>query len=624
MKLDELKKKIYKPETEFEERLKFPETFRSEKKREKVQSEEWEEIKEREKITAKHKKYIKIGMIVATVVFLCVAGFLFWRGAVSFDKEKVDFEIRGPENAVSGDEVKYFVKYKNNTKLELKNMEMVFYYPENSISINGEDLVESIDLPNLAIGEENQIELPARIIGLKGETKIVRAELSYQPDKISSRFCNEADFSSVIISVPLIINFNLPEKLVSGQPFDFSLVYSNQAEITFDDLQIRIDYPAGFSFETSSPVPAEESGIWSLKKLISGEQGKILIRGNIQGEQNETKLFKAQLGLLKNGEFVAYAETADAFQITISPLFVSQEVNGSVDYIAQAGKKLNYQITYQNTTNVGIKNVNITSKLKDKVLDFTELDMSNEGSFDGATQTITWNASNLPALEYLAPRQEGIIEFSIKVKDSLPVSSYTDKNFEIINTVKIDSLETPLSLKDIQIEGQSELITKVASQLSIQAQGYYNDDLIPNSGPIPPKVGQATTYTLKWRLINAGNDLNEVRVEAYLPPHVQWLSNFSPSNANLKYSPQTGKLVWNVGNLSSSAGVLSPVEQVAFQVSITPSLAHLNSLVELIGQSEVIAQDNFVNLRLIEEDNEIDTDLPDDLNIDRKEGMVIR
>jgi len=69
----------------------------------------------------------------------------------------------------------------------------------------------------------------------------------------------------------------------------------------------------------------------------------------------------------------------------------------------------------------------------------------------------------------------------------LPIKTYSDKNFTINNTVKIDSLEIPFGLEDIEIAGQSQTVTKVSSQINFQAQGHYYDDLIPNSGPIPPK-----------------------------------------------------------------------------------------------------------------------------------------
>ena len=257
-------------------------------------------------------------------------------------------------------------------------------------------------------------------------------------------------------------------------------------------------------------------------------------------------------------------------------------------------------------------------------MDFAELNLiSSGGSFDGENQTITWNAGNLPVLEYLGPRQEGQIDFSIMVQNPLPSRNYTDKNFTVNNKIIIDSLSVPLSLRDIQFAGQSESIVKIASSLFLRAQGYYSDELIPNSGPIPPKVGQTTTYTVKWNLTNAGNDLSNVRVEAHLPPHARWLNNFKPFGANLKYNSQTGKLVWEVGDLSASTGTLSPVAQVAFQISITPSLAHLGSIVELIGQSQVTAWDDFAGIELTVVDKVIETRLLDDPTIGYFDGTVV-
>lgn len=624
MKLEELKKKIYKPEAEFEERLKFPETFQPEKERETVQPEEWGKV-EKKRLSDKQRKILRISGISIIAISLIVIGFFFWRGLFSFDKDEVDLLIRGPENIVSGDEAEYIIKCENNTNITIKGLQLKFYYPENSIPIDNGEMIASIDLPDLLSGEETQTELSAKIVGLKGETKIIRAELSYQPARISSRFESQAEFLTTVISVPLMVDFDLPESLVDEQSFNFSLIYINQAEVAFDNLQIQLEYPVGFEFESAEPSPIENSdNIWDVGKLIAKEQGKIFIRGSIKGGQDEVKLFRAQLGFFENDNFVLYAEATKALQIVSAPLSISQKVNDSSVYIASAGQELNYQITYKNTTNVGIRNVVITSKLEGDVLDFAQLDLkSSNGSFNGENQTITWNASNLPALEYLGPRQEGEIDFSIIIKDPLPVKNYADKNFTATNKIIIDSLSVPLSLGDIQITGQSESVVKIASLLSLRAQGYYSNDLIPNSGPIPPKVGQTTTYTVKWSLTNTGNDLSNVRVEANLPPHAQWLNNFKPSDANLKYNSQTGKLTWEIGNLSASTGTLSPVAQAAFQVSITPSLAHLGSVVELVGQSQAVARDDFTGTELMITDDVIETRLPDDPTIGYFDGTVV-
>lgn len=623
MKLKELRRKLYKPESDFEERLEVPESFQVEREREKKLSEEWsEEEKKKFSLSYQQKKYLFIGAVSAVFIFLIIAGLMFWFGFTSFDKDKVKLEISGPERIISGEEAVYKVKYKNNTKLSLKNVKLIFRYPKGSIHSGGDSLVESRNLADLEAGGENQTEFPVRIIGLKDETKKISAELNYQPGDIESGFSNQAEFSSVIISVPLILNFDIPKKLVNNQSFGFSIKCLNQSEVSFDNLQIRIDYPADFNFQSSEPQTFEEDNIWLIDKIISGQEIEIFIQGDIYGQEGDVKSFKAQLGILENNQFIPYSESISALTISSSPLSVSQTVNDSSDYIAEAGELLNYKINYKNTTDVGIRSVIIASKIEGNALDYTSLNLK-KGSFDGETQTITWKASNLPELEFLSPGQEGSADFSIKIKKTLPINNYNDKNFEIINTSRINSSQAPLSLKDIDIAGSSELITKIKSQLSIQAQAYYNDDAIPNSGPIPPKVGQTTTYTIKWGLTNTSNDLSNVKTEAFLPPHVKWVGKFSPADDDLKYNYQTGQLVWNIGDLPAATGILLPVKEVIFQVSIIPGLNHVGSLMELIGQSKASGKDNFTGLEISSTDRPIDTDLPDDLTINKRDGTVV-
>jgi len=167
------------------------------------------------------------------------------------------------------------IKYKNNTRMTLENVKLIFHYPEDSILSNQKDIDEIINLSNIEAGQEKEVELLVRVMGLKGEEKKAWTELSYQPLNFSSRYVNEAEFISEIISVPLILDFDLPEKLVSGQSFNFSLKYLNQAEVSFDDVRIRFEYPNGFVFESANEDPLENDNVWHLGKLMAGEQGKI-------------------------------------------------------------------------------------------------------------------------------------------------------------------------------------------------------------------------------------------------------------------------------------------------------------------------------------------------------------
>lgn len=621
MGLEELKKRLYQPGEDLsgEPRINVyqPAGF---VKRE--QSEDWS-IQEKKMSPQKKRRLLIIGLSGAAV-FLAVAGFFIWRGLTSFDKSKVRLEISGPERIVSGDEAVYAVRCRNGTRLELKNLRLTFYYPDKSIPLTGGDLVQMINLPDLAPAAEKKIELPVRVIGVKGENKEVRAELNYQPANLSSSFAGQASFSTSIISVPLIVDFDLPEKLVNGQSFRFSLRYINQAEVSFDNIRAKIDFPQGFVFQSAEPQPNQEENVWELNNLMAGEEGKIFIQGIIQGSEEEVKTFRGEIGAADNGKFVSYAETADSVQISVPPLYLTQTVNGVSDYTAAAGEKLTFFLNYKNTASAGITDATITVKLEGKALNLSSLELKNGSlSSDSQALTIIWNAANLPSLSYLAPNQSGQIAFSIRLKDNLSIGSYADKNFKIISNASIDSANIPLSLKDIQLGGRNVLIVKVASQMTLRAKGYYYDDLIPNRGPIPPKVGQQTTYTIKWQLINSTDDLDNVKVVGYLPPHVQWLNAVKPSEAKVSYNSQTGEVIWAVGSLSAGTGALLPVKEAAFQIGITPTGVNVGNLMELIGQSTAAGYDDFIGSELKSVGPAIDTNLPDDPTIDRKKGTVV-
>ena len=620
MALEDLKKKIYRPGAEFGERIKRPELFDPEKEIKK-HKEDWDPKKKgfKLKLTPSQKSKLIKAAIGLGVILIIVAFLAIWSGLTSFDKSKVEIEISGPEKASSGEELTYTVKYFNGTKVDLQQAQITFYFPEGSVPSDTIEYNYTTDVPDIEPQEEVRTEFKVRLVGTKQEEQELKAKLQYKPKNFNARFDNEASITTKIIAVPLDLDFDLPAQLVSGQVFDFSLEYLNEADIAFEDLMVKIEYPQGFTFLSSIPQADERDNIWRLDRLKQGEQKEIFIEGSIQGTEGESKSFMAQIGLEKNGKFIPYSEKKEATQIAVSPLHVSQQVNGTVEYIAEAGDRLDYRINYKNTTGIGINDVVLTASLEGKAFDINTLNVQS-GSFDGINQKIVWKTSNIPELEHLGPGENGFVEFSIGVKNPLPAGSYTDKNFVLETEATIDSLKPPLALKDIQLKGESHLEVKVVSQIFVDTKGFFNDDLFSNSGPIPPKVNNKTTYTLKFELSNTSNDIKDVIVAAYLPPHVQWEGKTKPDGSDISFNEQTGKIEWDVGFMTA----MSPVKWVAFQVSFTPAIVHEGSRVDLIGEAKVTGQDMFTGLELSDEDEQINTELPDDATISRLDGTVVK
>lgn len=632
MKLEKLKKELYKPEPEFKGRPTAPEVFEPGRKEEGPRPEkEWEIIKPKEKrkwfdifrftLTPKQKKYF---LIIGIILFILLSGllvFVYWYGRTSFDKSWVSLNISGPERIISGEEVTYLVRYKNNTRTILKDAQLTFYWPEGTLTKGkSANLIETIPINDIAAGQEAEIQFQARIIGLKDSQKELKVRLSYQPAEIKARFENTADFKITIISTPLALNFDLPEEVVNGQLITVNLQYLNNSQDSFFDLVIKIDYPSGFKISSTYPQPQEN--IWQIEELKANQEGKILISGTLEGEKDETKTFYGHLGILKDGIFVPYVETVKSSYISLSVLSLEQTLNDAIDYVANLGDTLNYQIKYQNNAQVGIPAIKITAKFEAQVLDFAQLNLKN-GSFDSLTSTITWDQVTVPELTLLNPGQKGQINFSVKVKDKIIIKNLEEKNFTITSTVKIDSSSVPLALMGRQVSQESKLITKINSHLTIDAKGYYQDTLLANSGLLPPKIGQTTTYTIYWQLTNLSNDLKDVKIEAYLPPYIKWLDKFKPTQIDIRYDSLSHKITWQVGNLEAATGLLKPAKFIAFQVALTPSIIQVGEVVELIKDSSISGIDTFTGENLTASDSQIKTDLPDDPTMAWEKGRVV-
>jgi len=218
MALDDLKKKIYRPGVEFEKRIERPELFDPKKP---VQShkEEWDPKSRGFKInlTQDQKSKLKKAAIGLGIILIIVTGLAIWQGLTSFDKNKVDIEISGPQKASSGEELTYTITYFNGTKVDLQEAKLTVYFPDGSIPSDTDDWIYTIDVPDVASQEEVKVQIKVRLVGSKEDEQELKTKLEYKPQGFSARFDNEASFLTKIISVPLDLDFDLPPQLVTGQ-----------------------------------------------------------------------------------------------------------------------------------------------------------------------------------------------------------------------------------------------------------------------------------------------------------------------------------------------------------------------------------------------------------------------
>lgn len=626
MELDDLRKQLYKKDSTLEDRPKPPAEFdlgRASLQQVPVQEgPKWtEEAPEKPfALTIVQRRWAIFGAVVFGIAVITAGVGLYLRWAGSFDKGGVALDIFGPERVLSGEEVNYVVRIKNNTRVALQSTELEFLLPAGSILPDGREISKQGDFSlvskavgDIAAGQELQETFKIRVLGDKDSQQKFSAKLSYKPSNSSMEFLNEKDFFSTIISVPLVLSFTLPEKIVSGQTLNFSLRYVNTSDATFSDTKLKIEYPAGFVFASALPSPSEDNNTWDLSEIGSGQEGRIIIKGTISGNEGESKVFKAQIGMMQSGEFVSFAQTLNSPKVSVSPLAIEQEITGLVDGQISLGQTLTYKLKYRNTTDVAIGPVVITSKIDSQAVDFGSLRVSG-GFFSSSESMIIWNSSSLPKLESLAAGAEGELIFYLKIKEKLPIEDSADKNFTVTTLAQIDSPNVPLSLTGTSLMGKNQLIVKIDSRLVLSMKGYYQDSLLPNSGPLPPRVGQETTYTIYWQLINVSNDLIDVVVESSLPPYIRWKENVYPKNEDISYDETTSKVTWRISRLAAGTGLglFLPVKQVVFQVGFMPSLSQAGSAAVIIKETQASGKDSFTEKNISVSVAELKSNMPDD------------
>jgi hypothetical protein len=99
----------------------------------------------------------------------------------------------------------------------------------------------------------------------------------------------------------------------------------------------------------------------------------------------------------------------------------------------------------------------------------------------------------------------------------------------------------------VTFPNQTAATMKVADDIEFTAYGrYYDSDLTKiGSGPIPPTVGEKTTYVIFWTLRNGQNDIEDLRMAATLPENIVWeddASNgltFNEETRQVQYARET-------------------------------------------------------------------------------------
>ncbi|OGZ32835.1 MAG: hypothetical protein A3H02_01525 [Candidatus Niyogibacteria bacterium RIFCSPLOWO2_12_FULL_41_13] len=606
--LEKLEKRLYKPNEKFKGREKPPELTPSKEKAKSHWKEE-ESQKEPGKETSPTFPIFRFLIILLVGLILTLAG-LFWYLFVkgpSFSPKNIVFELNSPEKAKVGELAKFEIKLSNKNEIPLASTDIVFEYPENAKPIKEETkktLRERRKIGRMEPNEEIKEIFEAYVFGESGKEYEFKAGIEFRFE--GSNIISEKEISGKIkiSGSPIGINIEGPEEINSGQAIKLQINYLSSETALFKNLILEAEYPPEFEFKKAEPSPVLQNKRWAIGDL-GGDKRNVVIEGILKGNNLEEKYFKIRVGEMVRGEFNVYGESVK--KISIKQEFLEAVITTDAkDQIALPGQTVRGEIKYKNNLASGVENVKIELEIFGKALDERSV-AASQGYYLGNERKIVWQEGSFRDLKYLESGEEGQVGFQFKLLEKLPVKSSADKNFIVDLKAKIETASPPPDYQEINLASESSLAIKVASALVFSRQGFYYYKDFPPSGPIPPRVGKKTIYTVIFSLANDSNDISGLEIRSFLPNYMIWENKILSGEKGLEYNDKNREIIWKIPRLEAGEGV-----QTAFQIGLAPSLSQINASPVILGETFLRGQNEFTQQIIEEKKAAMTTELRDD------------
>lgn len=549
------------------------------------------------------------------------------------DVTAVDFRFEANNEVLAGEEFSYSIYYKNESNIAIRDARIEVSYPGHFIYVSSQpapatDKNSVWEIPLIAPKFSGKIVIKGKIIGPKGDSGIIVANLTYKPEGISTEFRKEASYTTVVKDVGVDFDFDhLPSSLV-GEANDITLRFSAKEvnylknfRLTFEP-QENIEFlPENKTDETvgTTSYTIVRPGVWQINDPTI-EIVSLPIRFKFtkkSAPSQDVTLYFEELG--GADRYYRFYEQKLTYEVMKNDLNLTLILNGSRDNQGiEFGQDLNYSITYANKGDSDMKDVVLMAALSGGLADWQTFTSSPPGKQKG--NVITWSKEEIPGLAEIKQGQEGTIDFKVKVVniDSIEEGkSYEIKSYAQFSVGEIDPAKDP----EKEENRSNSIISKINSNINLSEKvRYFSEDNIPvGTGPHPPKIGQTTTYKVYWQLTNSLHELNDVVASVKLPDYVNWDGKETYSVGSLQYDSASREVRWNLGRLPITVMQAS----AEFSISITPGDQDENKIIVLLPGSNVSATDSETG-GVLTKSTKAETTMLEDDEIAGGDGIVQR
>lgn len=567
------------------------------------------------------------------VVAVGIAAIYFFKGSNILSSSNVDISVEGPVSINGGDAVNLNIVIANNNDAAIDSADLLIEYPEGSYASAGsQDALPRIrkEIGHVPAHGTAHETANAVIFGEANSEKKIQMTLEFRLAGSNATLEKKTEYTLGITSSPVDLSIDTLKEANSGQEVEVDVHLKPSGTAPLTGMLLSIDYPFGFSFKSSTPSPQYDKNVWTLGDLPPGSEKIIKIKGVLTGQDEEEKIFRAYVGTQsdKDPQTLGITYNSISQSIFIKKPFLSLEtvVNNdtSNETVSSGGKIVRVDVLWQNNLPTKIIDGQIQVALRGDILNRYSIVVGNGGFYRSSDNTIVWDSkSGNGDLAVVDPGEKGSVSFSFGF---LPLISQDGKKAFANPEVSINVTAQGRRVSDTNVPEEintvASKVIKVESTLNLASRSVYYAGPFKNSGPVPPRVNQETTYTVIWTVTNSSNDVSQAVVRTTLPTYVKWLGVVSPTSENVTYNDIGGEVVWNVGSVPAGTGIATPPREVAFQVSFLPSLSQLNQSPLLTSDATLSGTDNFTGTTLGDSKRPLSIKLSTDPTFTENQGIV--
>lgn len=535
----------------------------------------------------RRKIFIGVGIGAGLLVLLgvAIAGTLWYRVRQTVQSDQIQIAIQAPSEFTAGEAMTYTTVLTNQSHVDWQNVEVLLELPRGfryqgatrELAKQGKQYIATIG--TLAAGETQTIEVNGQLLGEFNESLTAQAEVVFTPVNFpSGRFNKTALVSTVISNVPVDVAVDATDEAQSGERVVATVQVRNNSANALDGVYIRLNPAPGIQLAADDPQFSTGFSVvdskWDIGRLDPLTQVERQVIMYVEGSASERRTLEIEVGIKEGEEEFVQRTQTHLVTITASALSIEQVYNDSNSTVTvDPQQRVAGSIRFSNIGTTGLKNAVIKVKFEGAGIDISTLKLP-AGAYDPVSRTITWTAASVPELATVQPRQQGSVnyEFQILPADEFPTTGENVKNQILVATATIDSPDiiTPTGQQRNLISDRAVL--SVATTMQLETTAFYDDGRLglKSEGPLPPKAGEQTSYTVRFRLGSSLNDLGNVRLTAVLPDGVAYTGKTYKTTGEVTFDDRSGELLWTIPLIEGLTGRTKPAEELHVQVAITP------------------------------------------------------